>query len=725
MKLLKSSLFTFALLMLTISVFAQNEDYWGEEVYYNSGVSRFTKAVYSPDGNWIACATCLGCSRPKIFVVPTEGGEPILVYENEAQMITDLCFTPDSKEITLSIYDFEDSTTPLVSVNIFTGELRMISDGETQIEGSNPDWSSDGRYLLYANGGTKILDTETGEIRTLGSDMLYVKFTQDNAYLMYINRDGRKLYRIPFEGGTPELIPVSGISSYYDISPDGNWILYYGVQSNSDDINAYNIQTGETVTLLYRNDKNRFNNPVFSPDGTQICYIRDNEARYLENSKQTTTPYVIDFDPTHDPGPPPSMIDPIASVYGTKVGVANVKSVSDFAISSDGQWIVYTYDINGQKIYIALLAGGEENLLYEMLYQEGNIKNLLNENFTFRPNSSELYFEHKFEDTTTDITEYNIECINIDSSEHRVVIEGAQYPSWSKDGRYLVYTNYDYRINTDPSAAVRNGVIAIYDSQTEEIRYLADGEENAWEFVEGIKEGICYFYPTISPDGSCILCNMNNYNTHEDYFVTFPFEGGEPEVLPLDEAGSYPNLKYSPNGNWILYYGNHLNIYNVETKEDFYVVDHDVDPRFFRMGGLMKIAQWSSDGSKIYYILEDLNDYNQIYVLDFDSDRYTKTVAVESETQKSFAVMSNYPNPFNPTTTIEFTLPEAGFTKLVVYNIMGQKIRELVSADMPAGVHSVIWDGRDQNGLQVSSGVFIARLTSGDNVVPNRLMLVK
>jgi len=85
----------------------------------------------------------------------------------------------------------------------------------------------------------------------------------------------------------------------------------------------------------------------------------------------------------------------------------------------------------------------------------------------------------------------------------------------------------------------------------------------------------------------------------------------------------------------------------------------------------------------------------------------------------------SYPNPFNASTTISFTLPTTGFTSLIIYNITGQKIRELVAENMTAGIHSVIWDGRDESGTAVSSGIYISRLLSGELVTHKRMLLMK
>ena len=127
---------------------------------------------------------------------------------------------------------------------------------------------------------------------------------------------------------------------------------------------------------------------------------------------------------------------------------------------------------------------------------------------------------------------------------------------------------------------------------------------------------------------------------------------------------------------------------------------------------------------RFYFHNSSLIRFN-IYFCNFYPENYGKVVMVEAEEPSGFALLKNYPNPFNPATTIEFTVPEAGFTEIVIYNMSGQKIRELVSADMTPGVHSVVWDGCDENGTPVSSGVYISHLKTGDNVFSNRMMLVK
>ena len=85
----------------------------------------------------------------------------------------------------------------------------------------------------------------------------------------------------------------------------------------------------------------------------------------------------------------------------------------------------------------------------------------------------------------------------------------------------------------------------------------------------------------------------------------------------------------------------------------------------------------------------------------------------------------NYPNPFNPSTTIRFSLPEAGLVDLVIFNVTGQKVRKLLSKHMALGIHSIVWDGCDDRGIPVSAGIYFSRLNLNNSSVNGRMMLVK
>ena len=90
-----------------------------------------------------------------------------------------------------------------------------------------------------------------------------------------------------------------------------------------------------------------------------------------------------------------------------------------------------------------------------------------------------------------------------------------------------------------------------------------------------------------------------------------------------------------------------------------------------------------------------------------------------------YALSQNYPNPFNPETTIRYDLPEGGVVRLFLYNLSGQKIRTLVDVHQMAGSYSVTWDGTDETGRAVASGVYLCRMESGGFSTVRKMLLVQ
>jgi flagellar hook assembly protein FlgD len=83
------------------------------------------------------------------------------------------------------------------------------------------------------------------------------------------------------------------------------------------------------------------------------------------------------------------------------------------------------------------------------------------------------------------------------------------------------------------------------------------------------------------------------------------------------------------------------------------------------------------------------------------------------------------PNPFNPQTTLNFSLKADATVELAVFNLRGELVRQLLSERRSAGEHSVVWNGRDRSGSALASGVYLARFVAGDVVMTQRLVLVQ
>jgi hypothetical protein len=91
---------------------------------------------------------------------------------------------------------------------------------------------------------------------------------------------------------------------------------------------------------------------------------------------------------------------------------------------------------------------------------------------------------------------------------------------------------------------------------------------------------------------------------------------------------------------------------------------------------------------------------------------------------QAYALEQNAPNPFNPVTAIRYDLPVAGMIQLSVYNIMGQKVTDLVHQAQESGSYTVRWDGLDQRGRKVAAGVYIYSLRAGDFSQARKMVLL-
>ena len=113
---------------------------------------------------------------------------------------------------------------------------------------------------------------------------------------------------------------------------------------------------------------------------------------------------------------------------------------------------------------------------------------------------------------------------------------------------------------------------------------------------------------------------------------------------------------------------------------------------------------------------------DQVYLFQQSVTAVAEPVA--HELPAAFAVHGNYPNPFNPSTTIRFDLPREERVE-IIHALDGSRVRTLVDGVMPGGRHLAVWDGRDGTGRPASSGVYFYRVVTADGVAARKMVLVK
>ncbi len=124
-------------------------------------------------------------------------------------------------------------------------------------------------------------------------------------------------------------------------------------------------------------------------------------------------------------------------------------------------------------------------------------------------------------------------------------------------------------------------------------------------------------------------------------------------------------------------------------------------------------------GTTYYYWLEDVSIRGQKTLHGPISGNLSSAIP------HVYQLEQNYPNPFNPKTTIKFSLPQPGRIEMYVVNVLGQRVRTLIDANIKAGFHQTIWDGKNDFGIDVSSGIYFVAMQCGEVKKLRKVMLLK
>ena len=393
---------------------------------------------------------------------------------------------------------------------------------------------------------------------------------------------------------------------------------------------------------------------------------------------------------------------------------------SDAVWSPDGKQFFFTDSMN---IYSVPVTGGTPRLLFESvyLYPYNGKTYIVNEGILamvgFSSDGGKLYFIRNLvgegSGATITITELEggysvgvtsnadpvLQSLDLETGEVATIVTAGLYGSLSSSKRYF--------------ESYISGAARIFDLEKGEGWAIPDSGTSGYAFTNCFafdEQNIIYAYP----DGEYMK------------FYTRPVRDGVPQeitnISPI--IGQIKCVNMAPDGASIIY-----TVAN-GTNEGLYMTGlatgKTIDIVPFSTSISTNHPRFSPDGKQICYIHGSNTGY-ELYIKDMSAaaEELGQPTSVTDATPKGFALTGNYPNPFNPSTHIAFTLPSAGSVQMSVYDVTGQKVRDLVSSTMNAGVHEMAWDGRDASGAAVSSGTYIARLKMGNYTASHRMMLMK
>lgn len=153
--------------------------------------------------------------------------------------------------------------------------------------------------------------------------------------------------------------------------------------------------------------------------------------------------------------------------------------------------------------------------------------------------------------------------------------------------------------------------------------------------------------------------------------------------------------------------------------------DTKSDTQSGQLNSIAKISNNQLYGAGWFSASSDYNSDFWITKINIDTTVNGVNIKNESFTVESYFLEQNYPNPFNPATTIEYSLPEQADVKLMIYDIKGNTIKQWTYPNQNAGYYSVVWDGTNNSGNQVSTGIYFYRIIAGDFIQTKKMVFMK
>jgi hypothetical protein len=185
----------------------------------------------------------------------------------------------------------------------------------------------------------------------------------------------------------------------------------------------------------------------------------------------------------------------------------------------------------------------------------------------------------------------------------------------------------------------------------------------------------------------------------------------------LAEDGAAPNLRIDKNGN----------IHAVWSFNGIYYGVFDSLFNFLTFPNRISISEFKFPGHTQPCFQASFASLGHIYAFNKSVDKNSLTQQSEiadGQTPNTFALLQNYPNPFNPETIIKYQITSPAAVSLKIYNLRGQEVRTLVDAVQNSGNYEIPWDGRNDFGNALASGVYVYRLQAGEQLAAKKLTLI-
>jgi hypothetical protein len=198
------------------------------------------------------------------------------------------------------------------------------------------------------------------------------------------------------------------------------------------------------------------------------------------------------------------------------------------------------------------------------------------------------------------------------------------------------------------------------------------------------------------------------------------------EVVVTDNITSDNNQIFFIITNWAFYNDENPWFYLVvakSEKEDVSIINVGESATYTAELNVEMQPDWNLED---LYAVAVIQNWDDLEILQAAQKEFISTSANDPLAPIEISLHQNYPNPFNPSTTISFDITQiSSFVRLEVYNMKGQKVKQLINGQLSAGQHTIVWNGLDDDGKFVTSGVYFYKLKTNNFEKTRKMLLIK
>ena len=572
------------------------------------------------------------------------------------------------------------------------------------------------------------------------TDIVAYNSTTDELRVIQKNQTNGFTNLVPFETGISNLLQLETCDFNNDNLPD--IAIYHGDQNNRETRIYLNSTNGYQLSSSFYNGAGGFEIKDVNNDGYPDLYswLGNNSLTYLNNNGCFSLNN--------------SKIDPLGYVSGFTKKIVN--GTEKFILSGEG-YVVEGELVNGELVLNDSPVRYYEDFI-EFAYEDIDGNGVLDYLFV------ERFFEQSGTKDKISLYMNGNECQIIESMAVDNSFRDVAFTDIDNDGDYDI-TCFAVEDNTtnviafmNNSNAFSNNYQVILNSGVVNHEFVDYDGDNLCDLLFSDETGrlkVVYNQGSMTFDAPVVLLNIGigkfeYLDADGDGIKDIVKKSGFLETM----AGFYPGLSNGTISSGLQSIGTDLTYRSL----NFADLDNDNDNEavytktYVNQGSRCQLGVFENDNTAFSNGIVLDSTFNHVdyqYMVNFadvNEDGLEDIIFVEYYTYEMKALLNttqispntvtevpeystrltgNYPNPFNPETKIEYSIAKAGNAELTIYNIKGQRVKTLINDHIEAGDHSIVWNGKDDKGTDVSSGVYFYRLKTADGVHNKKMLLLK